>query len=98
MRGLQLNADCSLIIAFFPSDGRAVCRHTVTRLLGEHPLSVERIEETPKGILVFARSTQCDSLDLTALRGTLLTQALEYGYQLRLQREDLFRAMHTLAP
>lgn len=93
-----MNTDCSLIIAFFPLEGRAVCRQTVTRLLGDHPLYVERIEETPKGVLVFARSTYCDSLDLTALRETLLGQAAEVGYRLRLQREELFRAMHTLAP
>ena len=68
----------------------------VERILRAHPIRVHRIEETVKGVLVFAESTQCESLELTRLREALLEDGRGVGYRIRLQRECLFRAMHSL--
>ncbi len=91
-----MTSGCRLIIAFFPDHKVAINQAEVLGLLRTHPLSVERVEETEKGVLVFASSTHCDSLDLTKLRETLLAESRNLGYRLRLQREDLFRAMHSV--
>lgn len=70
--------------------------HDVERLLSRYSVRISRTEVTEKGILVFADSTECDSLDLTSMRESLAKEAQHAGYRLRLQREDLFRAMHSL--
>lgn len=92
-----VNQNCRLIIAFFPHRPGQGSPSTVEGMLRDHPVRIERVEATEKGILVFAESTQCDSLDLTTLREKLLRQGEALGYRVRLQREDLFRAMHSLA-
>jgi len=89
--------NCKLIIAFFPKEGRRAERSTVDRLLRSHPIRVERVEETASGILVFAESTRCESLDLTHMREDLWKQGQAEGYSTRLQRECLFKAMHSLS-
>lgn len=88
--------NCRLIIAFFPRRHGALSVEPVRSMLAGHPLRIDRIEATDKGILVFAQSTRCDSPELTTLRETLLREGELAGYRVRLQREDLFRAMHSL--
>ena len=88
--------NCKLIIAFFPESARAVDPASVERILRAHPIRVERLEVTEKGILVFAESTRCESPDLTHLREALLAEGRAVGYRVRMQRECLFRAMHSL--
>lgn len=89
--------ECRLIIAFFPLDGRAASPVAVERLLQDQPVDIDRVEVTEKGVLVFGQSTRCESLDLTQLRESLLQAGQDVGYRVRLQREDIFRAMHSLA-
>lgn len=91
-----MNENCRLIVAFFPQRSGALSSASVETLLARHPLRIERIEITDKGILVFAESTHCDSLDLTSLREALFKEGQNAGFRVRLQREDLFRAMHSL--
>ena len=91
-----MTENCGLIIAFFPQRPGALARHTVENLLAAHPVRIDRTEVTDKGILVFATSTQCQTLDLTALRHALIREGEAVGCRVRLQREDLFRAMHSL--
>lgn len=91
-----MTENCRLIIAFFPQRPGALSAHTVEDMLARHPIRVDRTEVTEKGILVFAHSTRCESMDLTALREELFKQGQTAGYRVRLQREDLFRAMHSL--
>jgi predicted amino acid-binding ACT domain protein len=88
--------NCKLIIAFFPEAARAVNPEIVERILRTHPIRVNRVEATEKGVLVFAESTQCQSLELTRMREALLKDGRNVGYRVRLQREALFRAMHSL--
>lgn len=88
--------NCSLIIAFFPQRPGALSAEAVHRLLSGHPVRIDRTEVTDKGILVFAQSTQCDSMNLTTLREALFQEGQTAGFRVRLQREDLFRAMHSL--
>jgi predicted amino acid-binding ACT domain protein len=88
--------NCKLIIAFFPETARHVDPTHVERILRSHPVRVDRIESTEKGVLVFAESTRCESLDLTNMREAFLEQGRAVGYRVRLQRECLFRAMHSL--
>lgn len=92
----RVTDDCRLIIAFFPLRHSAVSPATVEKILRDRPLRVDRVEVTEKGVLVFAESTSCESLDLTALREGLLAEGAAVGYRVRLQREDIFRAMHSL--
>lgn len=87
---------CRLIIAFFPLRHSGVSPATVEKLLRDQPVRVDRVEVTEKGVLVFAESTMCESLDLTQLRESLLKAGESVGYRVRLQREDIFRAMHSL--
>jgi predicted amino acid-binding ACT domain protein len=94
--GSCVTENCRLIIAFFPQRPGALSPAAVERLLAGHPVRLDRIEVTEKGILVFAQSTQCDSMDLTVLREALFQEAQKLGFRVRLQREDLFRAMHSL--
>lgn len=91
-----MTENCKLIIAFFPEKARTVDPIHVERILRTQAVRVERIEETDKGILVFAESTECGSLDLTRLRESFLEQGRTVGYRVRLQRESLFRAMHSV--
>lgn len=91
-----MTENCSLIIAFFPQRPGSGSVHDIERLLSRHPVRIERTEVTEKGILVFAESTQCDSMDLTSMREALAGEAQHAGYRIRLQREELFRAMHSL--
>jgi predicted amino acid-binding ACT domain protein len=91
-----VNENCKLIIAFFPLTDSRVERTSVERILRSHPVRVERIEETEKGVLIFAESTNCESLELTRMREQLFEQGRAAGYRVRLQRECLFRAMHSL--
>jgi predicted amino acid-binding ACT domain protein len=91
-----MTENCRLIIAFFPQRSGDLSAAAVERLLAGHPVRIDRIEVTEKGILVFAQSTHCQSMDLTALRETLFQQGKAAGFRVRLQREDLFRAMHSL--
>jgi predicted amino acid-binding ACT domain protein len=88
--------NCRLIIAFFPQRSGALSADSVERLLAGHPVRIDRTEVTEKGILVFAQSTQCQSIDLTSLREDLFREGQAAGFRVRLQREDLFRAMHSL--
>jgi predicted amino acid-binding ACT domain protein len=88
--------NCKLIIAFFPEAASSVNSEIVERILRAHPIRVNRIEATEKGVLVFAESTQCESLELTRMRDALLQDGRGVGYRVRLQRECLFRAMHSL--
>jgi predicted amino acid-binding ACT domain protein len=87
---------CRLIVAFFPQRPGALSPEAVDDLLAGHPVRIDRTEVTQKGILVFARSTHCASLDLTTLREALFQEGQRRGFRVRLQREDLFRAMHSL--
>lgn len=66
------------------------------KILKDRPIRVDRVEVTEKGVLVFAESTLCESLDLTEMREGLLKAGQAVGYRVRLQREDIFRAMHSL--
>lgn len=91
-----MNENCRLIIAFFPQRPQELSVSVIERLLAPHPVRIDRTEVTEKGILVFAQSTRCDSLDLTSLREVLFREGQNAGYRVRLQREDLFRAMHSL--
>lgn len=91
-----MTENCRLIIAFFPEKTPHVDRAPVERILRSHAVRIDRIEETEKGILVFAESTRCESLDLTEMRESFLEQGRSVGYRVRLQRECLFRAMHSL--
>ena len=91
-----MTENCKLIIAFFPEKARVVEATQVERILRSNPIRVERVEETEKGILVFAESTHCESLDLMRMREALLDQGRAVGYRVRLHRECLFRAMHSL--
>ena len=91
-----MTENCKLIIAFFPEKARVVEVTQVERILRSNPVRVERVEETEKGILVFAESTHCESLDLMHMREAFLEQGRAVGYRVRLQRECLFRAMHSL--
>ncbi len=91
-----MNENCRLIAAFFPQRPGTVSTDTVETLLSRHPVRIDRIEVTEKGVLVFAQSTRCESLDLTSMRESLFREAQAAGYRVRLQREDLFRAMHSL--
>ena len=91
-----MNQGCRLIIAFFPQTKSLVCPVDVERILRSHPVKIDRIENTEKGVLVFAQSTHCESMDLTSLREKLLAEGHQLGFRIRLQREDLFRAMHSL--
>ena len=88
--------NCKLILAFFPEASRTVNVETVERILRAHPIRVSRIEATSKGVLVFAESTECESLHLTRMRESLWEQGRSAGYRVRLQREALFKAMHSL--
>lgn len=88
--------NCKIILAFFPEAARTVNVDTVERILRAHPIRVNRIEATTSGVLVFAESTQCESLELTRMRESLLQDGRNVGYRVRLQRECLFRAMHSL--
>lgn len=92
----DVTENCKLIIAFLPEKARVVELGVVEKILRSHPVRVERVEETPKGILVFGESTRCESLDLTQMRESFLAQGRAVGYRVRLQREGLFRAMHSL--
>ena len=94
--GPGVTENCSLIIAFFPEKAHRVELAPVERMLRAHAVRVDRVEETEKGILVFAESTRCESLDLTHMRESFLEQGRAVGYRVRLQRECLFRAMHSL--
>lgn len=91
-----MNENCRLIIAFFHQRPGALSPAAVEKLLAGHPVRIDRTEVTEKGILVFAQSTQCASMDLTALREALFHEGQKAGFRVRLQREDLFRAMHSL--
>ncbi len=91
-----MNENCRLIVAFFPQRPGALSPESVETLLARHPVRIDRTEVTEKGILVFAQSTRCDSLDLTSLREALFREGQAAGFRVRLQREDLFRAMHSL--
>ena len=88
--------NCKLILAFFPEAARTVNVETVERILRAHPIRINRIEATAKGVLVFAESTECESLQLTRMRESLWEEGRSAGYRIRLQRECLFRAMHSL--
>lgn len=92
----EITDNCNLIIAFFPDRAPRVDTVEVERLLRRHSVRVERVESTERGVLVFAESTQCGSLDLTNMREALGEQARAVGYRVRLHRECLFRAMHSL--
>lgn len=91
-----MTENCSLIIAFFHQRPGALSPNAVEQLLARHPVRIDRTEVTEKGILVFAQSTQCESMDLTTLREALFQEGQKAGFRVRLQREDLFRAMHSL--
>lgn len=93
-----MSEKCRLIIAFFPVAAQSDPQREVERVLTGHPLRIDRIEATRRGVLVFGQSTACDSLDLMALRERLVRQGEQAGFRVRLQREDLFRAMHSLVP
>lgn len=92
-----MTENCNLIIAFFPLTPARVDTDSVDRILRSHPIRVDRIENTEKGVLVFAESTRCESLDLTRMRESLLEQGRTKGFRVRMQRECLFRAMHSLS-
>lgn len=92
-----MNENCKIIIAFFPERAPRVESTLVERILRAHSVRVERVEVTDRGVLVFAESTQCESLDLLRLRESFLEQGRAVGYRVRLQREWLFRAMHSVA-
>lgn len=92
-----MTESCRLIIAFFPIERQHSLIHSARSLLADHPLRIERIEETDHGVLVFAQSTRCESMNLTAMRKSLYAAASHAGFKVRLQREDLFKAMHSLA-
>ena len=92
----RVTENCRLIIAFFHQRPGALSPSAVEKLLAGHPVRIDRTEVTEKGILVFAQSTQCESMDLTALREALFQEGQKAGFRVRLQREDLFRAMHSL--
>lgn len=91
-----MSENCKLIIAFFPETSPRVDPVQVERILRTHSVRVERVEVTERGVLVFAESTQCETLDLTRLRESFLEQGRAIGYRVRLQREWLFRAMHSV--
>lgn len=48
------------------------------------------------GLLVFAESSDCDSLNLLRLRDDLVRAGDPLRIRFRVQREELFRAMHRL--
>lgn len=91
-----MTENCKLIIAFFPEKARIVEVSQVERILRANPVRVDRIENTDKGVLVFAESTHCESLDLMRMREAFLEQGRAVGYRVRLQRECLFLAMNSL--
>ncbi|MFA5507186.1 MAG: hypothetical protein WC314_15220 [Vulcanimicrobiota bacterium] len=91
-----MTENCNLIMAFFPETARTVAVETVERILRSHPIRITRIESTPKGVLVFAESTRCESFELTGMREALLQDGRSAGYRVRMHREGLFRAMHSL--
>ena len=91
-----MTENCSLILAFFPESVRNVNPDTVEKILRTYPVRINRVEVTEKGVLVFAESTQCESLELTRMREALLKDGRNVGYRVRLHRESLFRAMHSL--
>lgn len=91
-----MTENCRLIFAFFPQRPGGLTAESVNALLSRHPIRIERTEVTEKGILVFAESTHCESMDLTSIRESLFREGQKAGFRVRLQREDLFRAMHSL--
>lgn len=93
-----MSDSCNIIIAFLPRKGQTVDPVLVRRLLSSHPVIIERLEETPKGILVFASSTLCQSFELTSMREQLFEEGCQAGCTIRLQRESLFKAMHSVTP
>ncbi len=92
----DLMENCKLIIAFFPDTSPTVDIASVERILRSYPVRIERLETTEKGVLVFAESTRCESLCLTEMRESMLEQGRAVGCRVRLQRECLFRAMHSV--
>lgn len=87
---------CRLIIAFSPIARTTYSIKAAEELLLRHPLRVDRIEDTSKGILAFAHATDCQSINLNAMRESLSEAGERAGFKVRLQREDLFKAMHSL--
>lgn len=92
-----MSGSCRLIIAAFASEANQSRLAEVEPLLRSMDLVVSRTEMTHRGLLVFAESHDCDSLNLLGLREKLQAQGRSYGLDFRLQREELFRAMHQLS-
>ena len=92
-----MSGSCRLIIAAFAQGADQARLAEVEPLLKSLDLEVSRTEMTHRGLLVFAESKDCDSLNLLGLRQRLQVQGQSCGLDFRLQREELFRAMHGLA-
>lgn len=88
---------CRVIIAAFAEGQRPELSSLVSAKLVELGLCISRIEIAPKGLLVFAEAFDCDSLNLLKLRQQLIDFGQPQGVEFRLQREELFRAMHILS-
>lgn len=102
---------CRLIIAAFSSSGLCAGGDSLKReqerliprmrsLLEARGLIIDRLEPLDRSgcfaILIYAQAGECESLNLLGLRRDLTQDAATLGLQLRVQREDLFQAMHRL--
>ncbi|MCA9791861.1 MAG: hypothetical protein KC910_08695 [Candidatus Eremiobacteraeota bacterium] len=92
-----MSSGCSLIIAAFSLRAEGGFEHRVLSLLAEYGLVVSRTEQARGGLLLFAESSNCDSFNLLKLRQDLQNRGQQLGVDFRIQREELFRAMHILA-
>ncbi len=93
-----MNSGCNVIIAAFSPRLDTSLERRVVALLPQYGLVVDRTEQAPQGLLIFAQSRDCDSLNLLHLRQQLSQSGQQLGVEFRVQREELFRAMHRITP
>lgn len=78
---------------------RATLVANLTRLLSEHGVVVEDVEHADGdgcfAMVILARTAN-DAVGLPQLRRLLQAQGEAWGVSLRVQREDLFQAMHRI--
>jgi ACT domain-containing protein len=71
----------------------------LTTLLGEHGVDIDTVEQADgEGCfaMILTARTREDGVNLPALRDALTTQGRALGVTVRVQREDLFLAMHRI--
>lgn len=98
---------CRVIVAAFlaggicsgPNEGSVLCDrvHQLVVDCGLHVVNSEQVEDGDCFALVLHCETNlCGSNDLQALREDLRREGLALGLRFRVQREDLFLAMHRV--